>query len=98
MPSVIGRRVQLDKQTFTIVGVGIRMALGARPRDIVRTIGGRGITLVAAGLGLGLLGSLGFTQVTKNLAIRREGRRQHRLCGDGSPAGARFPPCVLSSS
>jgi predicted permease len=47
--------------------IGIRMALGARPRDIVRTIGGRGITLVAAGLSLGLAGSLGFTQVTGTL-------------------------------
>jgi predicted permease len=47
--------------------IGIRMALGARPRDIVRTIGGRGITLVAAGLSLGVLGSLGFTQVTGTL-------------------------------
>ena len=47
--------------------IGIRMALGARPRDIIRTIGGRGITLVIAGLTLGLLGSLGFTQVTGTL-------------------------------
>jgi ABC-type antimicrobial peptide transport system permease subunit len=47
--------------------IGIRMALGARPRDIVRTIGGRGITLVAAGLSLGLVGSLGFNQITGNL-------------------------------
>jgi predicted permease len=47
--------------------IGIRMALGARPRDIIRSIGGRGILLVAAGLGLGLLGSLGFTQVTGTL-------------------------------
>jgi len=47
--------------------IGIRMALGARPGDIVRTIGGRGLMLVAAGLGLGLLGSLGFTQVTGTL-------------------------------
>src|SRR5687768_16132099 len=30
--------------------IGIRMALGARPRDIVRTIGARAIALVAAGL------------------------------------------------
>jgi predicted permease len=47
--------------------IGIRMALGARPRDIVRTIGGRTIALTAAGLGLGLAGSLGFTQVTETL-------------------------------
>jgi ABC-type antimicrobial peptide transport system permease subunit len=47
--------------------IGIRMALGAGPGDIVRTIGKRAITLPAAGLGLGLLGSLGFTQVTGTL-------------------------------
>jgi predicted permease len=47
--------------------IGIRMALGARPRDIVRTIGARGLTLVAAGLSLGVLGSLAFTQVTGTL-------------------------------
>jgi predicted permease len=47
--------------------IGIRMALGARPSDILRTIGGRGIMLVAAGITLGVLGSLGFTQVTGTL-------------------------------
>jgi predicted permease len=47
--------------------IGIRRALGARPRDIVRTIGGRALALVAAGLSLGLLGSFGFTQVTGTL-------------------------------
>jgi predicted permease len=47
--------------------IGIRMALGARSRDIVRTIGARAITLAAAGLGLGLMGSLAFTQLTGTL-------------------------------
>jgi predicted permease len=47
--------------------IGIRMALGARSRDIVRTIGGRAITLATAGLGLGLLGSVVFTRVTDTL-------------------------------
>jgi macrolide transport system ATP-binding/permease protein len=47
--------------------IGIRMALGARPVDIVRTIGRRGVMLVVAGLGLGLLGSLAFAQVTETL-------------------------------
>ena len=47
--------------------IGIRMALGARPGDILRSIGGRGIMLVAAGITLGVLGSLGFTQVTGTL-------------------------------
>jgi predicted permease len=47
--------------------IGIRMALGAQPRDIVRVIGQRGLTLVTAGLGLGLLGSFGFTQLAGTL-------------------------------
>jgi predicted permease len=47
--------------------IGIRMALGAQSRDIVRVIGRRGLTLTGAGLGLGLLGSLGVTQVAGSL-------------------------------
>jgi putative ABC transport system permease protein len=47
--------------------IGIRMALGAQPRDIVRVIGRRGLTLVITGLGLGLLGSFGFTQLAGTL-------------------------------
>jgi predicted permease len=49
--------------------IGIRMALGARRRDIVTTIGGRGIVLVAAGLSLGLLGALAFTQLMGTLLL-----------------------------
>ena len=44
--------------------IGIRMALGAGRGDIVRAIGARGGALIAAGLILGLVGSVGFTRVT----------------------------------
>jgi predicted permease len=37
--------------------IGIRVALGARPGQIVRMIGRRGLVVVAAGVALGLLGS-----------------------------------------
>lgn len=47
--------------------IGIRMALGAQRRDIVRLIGQRGLTLVVAGLGLGVLGSFGFTRLAGSL-------------------------------
>ena len=47
--------------------IGIRRALGATPRDIARTIGGRTLALVAAGLSLGLPGTLAFTRVTGTL-------------------------------
>jgi predicted permease len=38
--------------------IGLRMALGARPRDIVRMILAQGLKLVGAGLALGLLGAI----------------------------------------
>jgi predicted permease len=48
-------------------GIGIRMALGAHPRHIIRVTGRRGLTLVIAGLMLGLLGSFGFTRISEAL-------------------------------
>ena len=47
--------------------IGIRMALGAQPRHIVGVIGRRGLVLVIGGLSLGLLGSVGFTQIARTL-------------------------------
>jgi predicted permease len=47
--------------------IGIRMALGARRVQIVRTIGARGVALIAIGLSLGLLGSFAFARVTGTL-------------------------------
>jgi len=47
--------------------IGIRMALGAQRRDIVRAIGTRVVALIAAGVCLGLLGSYGFTGVAGTL-------------------------------
>jgi predicted permease len=47
--------------------IGIRMALGAEPRHIVRAIGARVVLLIAGGLVLGLLGSFAFTRVTGTL-------------------------------
>ena len=34
--------------------IGVRAALGAAPRDIIRTIVGQGVIMAAAGLGIGL--------------------------------------------
>jgi putative ABC transport system permease protein len=47
--------------------IGVHMALGARRRDIVRMIGMRAGMLIAAGLALGLVGSLALTRVTGTL-------------------------------
>jgi putative ABC transport system permease protein len=42
--------------------MGIRMALGASPRDIVRMVVGQGMRLVVAGLAIGFVASLWLTK------------------------------------
>ena len=43
---------------------GIRMALGARPKDVVRLVAGRMLRLVASGVLIGLAASLALSRVT----------------------------------
>ena len=47
--------------------IGIRTALGARPGAIVRLIGRRAVGLVAAGLLIGIAGSLWFGRIADAL-------------------------------
>jgi len=47
--------------------IGIRMALGARSRDVVSQVLRSGMILIAIGLCLGLLGVIAVTRVIKNL-------------------------------
>ena len=47
--------------------IGIRMALGAQPRDIWRLIVGRGAKLALAGVGIGLIGALALTRLLSSL-------------------------------
>ncbi|MEP7339677.1 MAG: ABC transporter permease, partial [Acidobacteriota bacterium] len=47
--------------------IGIRMALGAQGRDVLRLILQRGLTLVLAGLALGMFASLAVTHWLKSL-------------------------------
>jgi len=47
--------------------IGLRMALGARRRDIARMVVVQGMTPALVGLGLGLLGSLGITPLISSL-------------------------------
>jgi len=43
--------------------IGVRLALGARPRDILRLITGQGLKLTLVGLALGMMGALALTRV-----------------------------------
>ena len=47
--------------------IGIRMALGAQSRDVLRLIVGKGFVLTMIGIGLGLLGAFAITRVMQTL-------------------------------
>ena len=47
--------------------IGIRMALGARPRDVLRLVIMRGLLLVALGVAIGLAGSFALTRLLRTL-------------------------------
>ena len=46
--------------------IGIRMALGAKRRDILKLIGREGLTTVVAGIGLGLVLGFSVSQVIRS--------------------------------
>jgi putative ABC transport system permease protein len=46
--------------------IGVRMALGAIPTDVYRLILGRGMTLVAIGIALGIAGAFGLTRLLES--------------------------------
>jgi len=47
--------------------IGVRMALGARQRDVIAQVLGQGMRIVLIGLGLGLAGALGLARLLKGL-------------------------------
>jgi putative ABC transport system permease protein len=47
--------------------VGIRIALGAQPRDVIRLIVGEGARLTLIGIGAGVLAALGLTRLMESL-------------------------------
>jgi len=47
--------------------IGIRIALGAKPMDVMRMVLGRGITLVGIGTAIGIAGGLAATRLARSL-------------------------------
>ncbi|MCZ6756033.1 MAG: ABC transporter permease, partial [Gemmatimonadetes bacterium] len=47
--------------------IGVRMALGATPTMVLRLIVGRGMALLAAGVGVGLVGAWGATKLLRTM-------------------------------
>jgi ABC-type antimicrobial peptide transport system permease subunit len=46
---------------------GVRMALGAQPRDLLRLVVREGVTLAALGIGIGIAASLALSRVLSSL-------------------------------
>ena len=63
--------------------VGIRMALGAEPPDVLKLIVGHGLRLVLAGIAIGLVGALGLKHASSPVYFSGSNpptQRRSRLC------------------
>jgi putative ABC transport system permease protein len=53
--------------------IGIRIAIGARPRDVVRLMMGKGLVLVAVGTAIGILLGIGVERMMKSMLFHADG-------------------------
>ena len=72
--------------------MGIRMALGATPRDILLLVVRQGLVITAAGIALGVDRGVRADPLHAHAALRRERDRSADLRGGAAPAGSRRAP------
>src|SRR5208283_2431524 len=63
--------------------IGIRIALGARPRNIVRMVLGQGLILTLLGIGIGVTGAMALSGLVKSLLFEVPPTDVLTFCGVG---------------
>ena len=73
--------------------IGVRMALGAAPRQVLVMVLGSAASLVAVGLGIGVIGALALTRSLSSLlfGVTPEDAHDHGV-GAGDADGRRVTP------
>src|SRR5260370_42591583 len=61
--------------------IGIRIALGARPMNIVRMVLGYGLTLTLLGIAIGVMGAMALTGLVKSLLFEGPPTDVLTFCG-----------------
>ena len=77
--------------------IGIRMALGAQPRQVLRLVLRRGIVLTALGIVIGVAGALALTRYLSRHALRNHAAGSHDLSDRGDLVRGRGFGGVVSS-
>ena len=64
--------------------IGIRLALGAETRDVLRLVVGKGVVLAIGGITVGVVVALGLTRYVEGMLFGITAPRSHRVRGRGS--------------